>query len=243
MARTGRVPCSSAPVNCRCSPAAWRPSNAARVGRFYWSVARPESANDARAAVLRGARAVGADPLGRLRPALHAASARAAARSRRRHRRRPRQGRERRGNAARGRRGARVGADRSIPAVFVLEDVHWADEATLDVLTLLTRRVEAVPALVIATYRDDLDRAHPLRPVLGELARSHSVGRMKLVPLSPGGVAHLAAPDGVDPAELYRKTAGNPLFVVEAASCPRPHLLRSRCRRRAAAADRSLPRR
>src|SRR5207253_6073697 len=45
------------------------------------------------------------------------------------------------------------------PTVFVLEDVHWADEATLDVFRLLARRVETVPALIIASYRDDeLDR-------------------------------------------------------------------------------------
>ena len=103
------------------------------------------------------------------------------------------------------------------PAVFVLEDVHWADEATLDVLRLLARRVETVPALVVASYRDDaLDRAHPLRIMLGELARSPTVGRLQLVRLSPEAVAQLAEPHGVDPGELYRKTAGNPFFVVEA---------------------------
>src|ERR671931_1780029 len=73
------------------------------------------------------------------------------------------------------------------PTVFVLEDLHWADEATLDVLRLLARRVETVPALVVASYRDDqLDRAHPLRVMLGELATSRSVGRIKLGRLSPG---------------------------------------------------------
>ena len=57
------------------------------------------------------------------------------------------------------------------PTVFVLEDVHWADEATLDVLRLLVRRIETVPALIVVSYRDDeLARAHPLRIVLGELA-------------------------------------------------------------------------
>ena len=56
------------------------------------------------------------------------------------------------------------------PSIFVLEDVHWADEATLDVLRLLIRRLQSVPALVIATYRDDaLDRSHPLRVVLGRV--------------------------------------------------------------------------
>jgi DNA-binding CsgD family transcriptional regulator/tetratricopeptide (TPR) repeat protein len=103
------------------------------------------------------------------------------------------------------------------PTVFVLEDAHWADEATLDVLRLLARRVETVPALVVATYRDDeLDRAHPFRVLIGELATSRTVGRMRLLRLSPAAVAQLAQPHGVDAEELYRKTAGNPFFVVEA---------------------------
>src|SRR5512132_1339422 len=100
--------------------------------------------------------------------------------------------------------------------VFVLEDVHWADEATLDVLKLLVRRVAAVPVLVVASFRDDeLDPGHPLRRVLGELATSATVRRLKLDRLSPAAVARLAEPCGVDPNELYRKTAGNPFFVVE----------------------------
>ena len=103
------------------------------------------------------------------------------------------------------------------PTVFVLEDVHWADEATLDVLRLLVRRIETVPALIVVSYRDDeLARAHPLRIVLGELASSRAVGRLKLAALSPAAVAQLAEPYGVDAGELYRKTAGNPFFVVEA---------------------------
>ena len=103
------------------------------------------------------------------------------------------------------------------PTVFVLEDLHWADEATLDVLRLLARRVETVPALIVGSYRDDeLDRSHPLRIVLGELATSPMVGRLKLTALSPAAVAQLANAHAVDADELYRKTAGNPFFVVEA---------------------------
>jgi DNA-binding CsgD family transcriptional regulator/tetratricopeptide (TPR) repeat protein len=103
------------------------------------------------------------------------------------------------------------------PTVFVLEDIHWADEATLDVLRLLARRVEKVPVLVVATYRDDeLVRTHPLRLVLGELATSRAVARMRLAPLSRAAVAQVAEPHGVDVDQLYRKTAGNPFFVVEA---------------------------
>ncbi|HEX8860077.1 MAG TPA: AAA family ATPase [Actinomycetes bacterium] len=103
------------------------------------------------------------------------------------------------------------------PTVFVLEDVHWADEATLDVLRLLARRAETLPALIVASYRDEeLDRGHPLRIMLGELATSRTVGRMRLARLSLGAVAQLAEPYGVDAGELYRKTAGNPFFVIEA---------------------------
>ena len=65
--------------------------------------------------------------------------------------------------------------------MVVVEDVHWADEATLDILRLLGRRVEAIEAMVIATYRDDeLDRRHPLRIVVGELGTTPGVRRMEL---------------------------------------------------------------
>jgi DNA-binding CsgD family transcriptional regulator/tetratricopeptide (TPR) repeat protein len=102
------------------------------------------------------------------------------------------------------------------PAIFVLEDVHWADEATLDVLRLLARKVDRAAALVLATYRDDeLERTHPLRAVLGELATRTPVERLTIEPLSQEAVAELAAEAEVDAAELYRKTGGNPFFVTE----------------------------
>jgi DNA-binding CsgD family transcriptional regulator/tetratricopeptide (TPR) repeat protein len=102
------------------------------------------------------------------------------------------------------------------PAILVLEDVHWADEATLDVLRLLARSVGRAPVLVVVTYRDDeLEPAHPLRVVLGELVTRPAVTRLAVTQLSPAAVAELAAPRGVDPAELYRQTSGNPFFVSE----------------------------
>ncbi len=100
------------------------------------------------------------------------------------------------------------------PTVLVLEDVHWADEATLDVLILLATRVRAAPALVLASYRDDeLDRTGQLRFVLGE--RVGRTGRLGLEPLSRDAVAELATPAGIDPDELYERTDGNPFFVQE----------------------------
>jgi DNA-binding CsgD family transcriptional regulator len=102
------------------------------------------------------------------------------------------------------------------PTVLVLEDLHWADEATLDVLRLVARRIEAAPALVLASFRDDeLDRDHPLRIVLGELATRATVTRLELESLSPAAVAALAGPHTVDAEELYRTTGGNPFFVTE----------------------------
>ena len=102
-------------------------------------------------------------------------------------------------------------------SVFVLEDLHWADEATLDVVKLLARRIDGVPALLVVSYRDDeLDVRHPARLVLGDLAPMPAVSRVRLRALSPSAVEELAAPAGVDGEELYRKTGGNPFFVVEA---------------------------
>jgi predicted ATPase len=102
------------------------------------------------------------------------------------------------------------------PAILVIEDVHWADEASLDVLRLTARKIATVPGLALVTYRDDsLDRVHPLRTVLGELAADPAVARLRLEPLSPQAVAQLAAPYGVDADGLYRTTDGNPFFVTE----------------------------
>ena len=102
-------------------------------------------------------------------------------------------------------------------AVLVIEDVHWADEATLDVLRLLGRRIRRLDALVVVTYRsDELPRTHPLRVVLGDVAAAAGVGRLRLDSLSPEAVAELARPFGVDAEDLYAKTAGNPFFVTEA---------------------------
>jgi DNA-binding CsgD family transcriptional regulator len=102
------------------------------------------------------------------------------------------------------------------PSVLVVEDVHWADEATLDVLKLLARQIERVAALVVITYRDDeLEATHPLRHLLGQLVARRAIRRIRVEPLSPAAVATLAAPQGVDAEELYRKTAGNPFFVTE----------------------------
>ena len=105
-------------------------------------------------------------------------------------------------------------ASRRAPAIVIFEDVHWADEATLDVLGLLGRRIGTFPGLLVLTFRDQLDGAHPLRVVLGELP-SAGVRRVKLLRLSLSAVSTLAERENADAERLYHQTAGNPFFVTE----------------------------
>jgi hypothetical protein len=100
------------------------------------------------------------------------------------------------------------------PAIVVLEDLHWADEATLDVLRLLARRIDGLGALVLATFRDELERDHALRIVIGEVT-GPAVARLSPSPLSADAVARLAGSTGLDARELHVRTAGNPFFVSE----------------------------
>ena len=100
-------------------------------------------------------------------------------------------------------------------ALVVFEDVHWADEATLDLLKYLGRRIHRTRALLAVTYRDDeLGAQHPLRLVIGDLPRA-STHRMSLAPLSEAAVTRLARQAGRPATGLYRITGGNPFFVTE----------------------------
>jgi DNA-binding CsgD family transcriptional regulator/tetratricopeptide (TPR) repeat protein len=102
------------------------------------------------------------------------------------------------------------------PTVLAVEDVHWADEATVDALSYLIRRVAELPAVLLLTYRDDdLGPAHPLHRVLGLAARASRLRRLALARLSEAAVWRLAAPTRLDPHELYSVTGGNPFFVTE----------------------------
>jgi DNA-binding CsgD family transcriptional regulator/tetratricopeptide (TPR) repeat protein len=99
------------------------------------------------------------------------------------------------------------------PALVVVEDVHWADEATLDLLLFLRRRLDQTRTLLITTYRDDeVGPGHPLRVLLAEVEIAR---RVVLRPLTVEGVRALAAGSDVDTVELYRLTGGNPFFVTE----------------------------
>nr|WP_214661203.1 LuxR family transcriptional regulator [Streptomyces polyasparticus] len=103
-----------------------------------------------------------------------------------------------------------------LPVVLAVEDVHWADEASLDALRFLVRRVERLPALLVLTYRDDeLGREHPLRQLLGQASRADRVLRLPLPRLSREAVARMSEAEGLDPFQVYEVTSGNPFFVAE----------------------------
>jgi DNA-binding CsgD family transcriptional regulator/tetratricopeptide (TPR) repeat protein len=103
------------------------------------------------------------------------------------------------------------------PTMIVLEDLHWADEATLDLLRHVGRRLKDLPVVMLATYRDDgLSARDPLRIVLGELGTQRTTRRIDLAPLSRTAVDELAAGAAATSGnELYRLTGGNPFFVSE----------------------------
>jgi len=102
------------------------------------------------------------------------------------------------------------------PSITVIEDVHWADEATLDLLKFLGRRISRIKSMLIITYRDDeVGPDHPLRLVLGDLPH-RLVARLRLLPLSEAGVNTLADRAGRQMEDLYEVTGGNPFFVTEA---------------------------
>jgi predicted ATPase len=101
------------------------------------------------------------------------------------------------------------------PTVLAVEDAHWADEATLDVLRHIGRRIGDLPAVLVVTYRDDeIGVDHPLVSVLGSLAGG-PVRRLVLPTLSERAVADLVGSSGLDPAAVHRLTGGNPFFVSE----------------------------
>ncbi|MEI6201029.1 MAG: AAA family ATPase, partial [Enhydrobacter sp.] len=111
-----------------------------------------------------------------------------------------------------------VGASEK-PTVVVIEDIHWADEATLDLVKYLGRRIAATKILLVLTYRDDEVAGHPsLRPLLGDLAVSKSTLRIELPRLSKEAVRALIADRTLDACALHRQTSGNPFYVTEVLS-------------------------
>ncbi|EHB53401.1 transcriptional regulator, LuxR family [Mycolicibacterium rhodesiae JS60] len=105
---------------------------------------------------------------------------------------------------------------RAQPSVLVIDDLHWADQAVIDLLRFILRRIRRTRSLVIGTVRDDeVGFSHPIRALLGDVARSVSATTLPLPPLSLGAVTELAAGTAVDPVWLHDITGGNAFFVGE----------------------------
>lgn len=114
---------------------------------------------------------------------------------------------------------------RRAPSVAFLDDLHWADETTLDLLAMLAAALESVPFLIVAAYRtDEMPRGHPLRRLRLELRRGGRLREISLEPLPVDETARLAARilDGAPSRSLtaivYDRTQGLPFFVEELAA-------------------------
>ena len=108
-----------------------------------------------------------------------------------------------------------------VPAIVVFEDVHWADDATLDLLRFVSRRITQTSVLLVISYRDDeLGPHHRLRIVLGDLATIPSARRMALKPLSIDAVRSLVGNRTMDAEKLHQHTGGNPFYITEVLANP-----------------------
>lgn len=106
-------------------------------------------------------------------------------------------------------------SDQKQTSLILFEDVHWADEATLDFIKFFARRITHTRCLFILTYRDDeIHFRHPLRNVLGQLS-ADSFSRLHLAPLSRPAVERLAEEKGYSGEDVYSITSGNPFYVNE----------------------------
>jgi DNA-binding CsgD family transcriptional regulator len=112
-------------------------------------------------------------------------------------------------------------AVRDEPALLVVEDLHWVDAATVDVLRFLARRVESMPLLLVLTYRDgEIDPRHSVRPLLGDVASLDGIVQLGLAPLSVHAVRDVVAGTHLDAERVHALTGGNPFFVTEVAKEP-----------------------
>jgi DNA-binding CsgD family transcriptional regulator len=107
------------------------------------------------------------------------------------------------------------------PTVLVIEDIHWIDSASVDVLRFLVRRIETFPLGLIVSCRDrELDDIHPVRGLLGDFARIDSFTRLSLRGFSRDAVEAMVADTDLDPDKVHVLTGGNPFFVAEIAKDP-----------------------
>ncbi len=123
---------------------------------------------------------------------------------------------------------ARLGTEH--PLLWIIDDLHWADRSTRELIGFLARTLRGSRVLVVMAYRDDdLDRRHPLRPFLAELRRLDGVRLIELAGLSRAETAELlsGSPGHVTETlvdRVYRRSGGNPLFAAELARVPAAEL-------------------
>ena len=99
--------------------------------------------------------------------------------------------------------------------LIVFEDIHWADEATLDFIKFFARRITKLKCLFILTYRhDEINSGHYLRNILGDLSPD-TFTRIQLQPLSKEAVYKMAVEKGYDAENVYNISGGNPFYVTE----------------------------
>ncbi|WP_043266240.1 helix-turn-helix transcriptional regulator [Streptomyces sp. CT34] len=116
----------------------------------------------------------------------------------------------------------RLAAHRTL--VIVIEDLHWADRSTRELLAYLLRALHDADVLLVATYRsDDIHRRHPLRPFLAEIDRMRTVRRVELARFTRDEVrSQIAGIQGSEPEEdtvdrVFKRSEGNAFFVEELA--------------------------
>lgn len=101
------------------------------------------------------------------------------------------------------------------PTLLIIEDVHWADNATLDILQYVVRRISVVPCLLCLSYRDDeVTIEHPFSTVINLVPSAHA-RRIELKPLSLKSVKSLAKGKHTNPEKLFEISSGNPFFISE----------------------------
>src|SRR5471030_1371694 len=110
-------------------------------------------------------------------------------------------------------------SERDALTLVVFEDLHWADEATIDLVRFLGRRLRSTRVLILASFRDTgAGPKDALRIAVGELSSKSSTKWVELDPLSEDAVSRLVRGSNLDADQLYRFTGGNPFFVTEVVS-------------------------
>jgi predicted ATPase len=106
-------------------------------------------------------------------------------------------------------------------APLVIEDAHWIDTASADVVRFLGRRIANTAGVVVMTMREELRHDGPLQPVLGDLTSFDGIMRIQVPPLSVDGVRELVAGTGLDVDDVLRLTNGNAFLVSQLVGAPR----------------------